>query len=77
MFIVFRVEMPDDEWMKSLDKEALAKLLPPKKPDVPASTVTDAKYVATELADFGSDDDWEDDGDDDDDEEEGPECQHQ
>jgi DnaJ family protein A protein 2 len=68
MYIVFQVEMPDDEWLKSLDKEvytaactlwlvklrmeqALAKLLPPKKADVPASVITDATYVDSELQD--------------------------
>lgn len=72
MFLIFQVEMPDNEWLKGLDRTALAKLLPPKKPDVSANSVTDTTYEATELEHFGSDSDWEDDSD-----EAGPDCRHQ
>ncbi|KAB5591926.1 DnaJ like protein [Ceratobasidium theobromae] len=73
LYILFQVEMPDNEWLKGLDKEALARLLPPKKSDVQASIITDANYEDTDLKDLDGNDDWDNDDDDGDD----PECRHQ
>ncbi|KAJ1307579.1 hypothetical protein OPQ81_001676 [Rhizoctonia solani] len=76
LYVTFVVDMPDDEWFKGLNEsalEALAKLLPPKKPDLPANHVTDVTYTDADTDEF--DDEWED--EEDDDEEDGPECRHQ
>ncbi|CAE6465262.1 unnamed protein product [Rhizoctonia solani] len=75
LYVTFVVDMPDDEWFKSLDQsalEALAKLLPPKKPDLQANEVTDVTYTDADTDEF-DDDEWEGS----DDEEAGPECRHQ
>ncbi|CAE6417678.1 unnamed protein product [Rhizoctonia solani] len=76
LYVTFVVDMPDDEWFKSLDQsalEALEKLLPPKKPDLPSNEVTDVTYTGADTDEF--DDEWED--SDDDEDEDGPECRHQ
>ncbi|QRW18006.1 DnaJ domain protein [Rhizoctonia solani] len=76
LYVTFVVDMPDDEWLKALDQialEALVKLLPPKKPDPPANTVTDVSYTNADTSEF--DDEWED--SDEEEEEEGPQCRHQ
>ncbi|KDN45668.1 hypothetical protein RSAG8_04752, partial [Rhizoctonia solani AG-8 WAC10335] len=74
LYVTFVVDMPDDEWFKSLDQSALeAKLLPPKKPDLPSNEVTDVTYTDADTDEF--DDEWED--SDDDEDEDGPECRHQ
>ncbi|KAG9120861.1 hypothetical protein FRC07_003471 [Ceratobasidium sp. 392] len=78
MYIMYEVDMPDDEWLHGLDKavQALNRLLPPKKPDIPATKVTDVLFEDTDIADFGDrGSDWENEVDDDDPEEAG--CQHQ
>ncbi|KAG8740794.1 hypothetical protein FRC10_003903 [Ceratobasidium sp. 414] len=75
MYVMYEVDMPDDEWLNNLDKEALNQLLPPKKADVPATTVTDVQFEAADVANFGDrGTDWEDD---DDDEPNEAGCQHQ
>ncbi|KAH7341725.1 hypothetical protein B0J17DRAFT_270359 [Rhizoctonia solani] len=77
LYVTFVVDMPEDEWLKDLDQsslEALAKLLPPKKPDLPAQNVTNVTYADADTDEF--DDEW-DDEDDEDDDEDGPECRHQ
>ncbi|KAG9088281.1 hypothetical protein FRC06_002115 [Ceratobasidium sp. 370] len=75
MYVMYEVDMPDDEWLNSVDKEALNQLLPPKKTDVPATTVTNVQFEAADVADFG--DREIDSGEDDDEEPNGPGCQHQ
>ncbi|KAH7106290.1 DnaJ-domain-containing protein [Auriculariales sp. MPI-PUGE-AT-0066] len=89
LFVVFEVEMPDADWLKTIDASVLEKLLPPKKPPmVPASAVIeDVRYEPTDIAAFGEGDEdgWEDtDGDEDDDDDDihdrmhgQPECQQQ
>ncbi|KDN45667.1 hypothetical protein RSAG8_04751, partial [Rhizoctonia solani AG-8 WAC10335] len=74
LYVTFVVDMPDDEWFKSLDQSALeSKLLPPKKPDLPSNEVIDVTYTDADTDEF--DDEWED--SDDDEDEDGPECRHQ
>ncbi|KAE9408378.1 DnaJ-domain-containing protein [Gymnopus androsaceus JB14] len=34
LYVLFEIEMPDTEWYRSVDRQALAKLLPPKKPEM-------------------------------------------
>ncbi|GAB1525146.1 DnaJ-like protein xdj1 [Rhizoctonia solani] len=78
LYVTFVVDMPDDEWLKALDQialEALVKLLPPKKPDPPANTVTDVSYTNADTSELQFDDEWED--SDEEEEEEGPQCRHQ
>ncbi|KAG8688133.1 hypothetical protein FRC11_005995, partial [Ceratobasidium sp. 423] len=74
LYVTFVMDMPDDEWFKALDQstlEALAKLLPPKKPDLQANEVTDVTYTNADTDEFDDDDEWEDSDD-----EDGPECRH-
>ncbi|EUC54650.1 DnaJ central domain protein [Rhizoctonia solani AG-3 Rhs1AP] len=75
LYVTFVVDMPEDEWFRGLDQsalEALAKLLPPKKPDPPSNEVIDVTYTDADTDEF--DDEWEESDDDD---EDGPECRHQ
>ncbi|CAE7049914.1 unnamed protein product [Rhizoctonia solani] len=77
LYVTFVVDMPEDEWFKNLDQsalETLAKVLPPKKPDLPSNEVTNVTYTDADMDEL--DDEWED-SDDDDDDEDGPECRHQ
>ncbi|KAG6333685.1 hypothetical protein ID866_5403 [Astraeus odoratus] len=83
LYIVLEVEMPDAVWLRSIDREQLAKLLPPKKANIePTPEIVDhAPFEEADLEHFGGDDDdWEDESDDDyDDHEMGgqPECRQQ
>ncbi|KDQ57245.1 hypothetical protein JAAARDRAFT_35864 [Jaapia argillacea MUCL 33604] len=68
LYVVLEVEMPDDQWLKTIDRKALEKILPPKKSDVEPrpAVVDDAQYEECDIADFGDgDDEWEDDEEDD------------
>ncbi|PVG04354.1 hypothetical protein CPB86DRAFT_747812 [Serendipita vermifera] len=61
LFILFEVEMPDEAWLENVDIQALRALLPPGKPDIPASRVEEAKFEESDIALFGDGDDaWED-----------------
>ncbi|THH10874.1 hypothetical protein EW145_g1017 [Phellinidium pouzarii] len=87
LYVAFDVEFPDEGWSKSVDREALETLLPPKKPELePRPSVVDV--VAYEEGDFvdsafssfqfGAEDDeeaWTD--DDEDADGEPPECRTQ
>ncbi|KAL0954649.1 hypothetical protein HGRIS_003601 [Hohenbuehelia grisea] len=84
LYVVFNVEMPDENWLRSVNRSALDKLLPPKKADVQPrpAVVDDAEFEESDIMDFGDDEDgWED--EDDEDEEYGfhegpePECRPQ
>ncbi|OCH95463.1 DnaJ-domain-containing protein [Obba rivulosa] len=78
LYVILEVDMPDEEWLKSVDRAALERLLPPKKREMdPRPAVVDeVPFEETDIVDFGTgdEDDWEDE-----DEEHGeePECQHQ
>ncbi|CAA7266930.1 unnamed protein product [Cyclocybe aegerita] len=69
LYVIFDIEMPTEEWMKSIDLKALAAVLPPKRVDVdPQPEVVDvAEYEESDIVDFGEDDEdgWEDEDDDD------------
>lgn len=77
LYIVLKVELPNEDWMAAVDQKALAALLPPKKTDIEPlpETVDEAAFEESTLTEFGEGDenDWEDD----DDEGGPPECQPQ
>jgi len=84
LYVVFEVEMPDENWLKTIDAQKLAALLPPKRTDVEPlpEIVDDVDFEESDIADFGEDeDDWVDDDDDDEDEDgyagAEPECRPQ
>ncbi|KIK10107.1 hypothetical protein K443DRAFT_670736 [Laccaria amethystina LaAM-08-1] len=64
LFIILDIEMPDEEWLKTVDLHKLAPLLPPKKEDVdPRPAVVDeAEFEESDIVDFGEGDEdaWED-----------------
>ncbi|KAF7985661.1 hypothetical protein HWV62_2195 [Athelia sp. TMB] len=53
LYVVFNVEMPDENWVKSIDSIALQSLLPPKKTDVtPGPAVVDeADFEESDILD--------------------------
>jgi len=84
LYIHFEVEMPTEEWLKSVDLKVLESVLPPKKPDLdPRPARVDV--VDWEAADMNAYDEHEDEWEDEEDEEdeggdygdEAPECVHQ
>jgi len=91
LYVVFKVDMPDDQWLQNADQKALQSMLPPKKKDVePRPAVVDqAAFELSDIAeargkpfsdstdffDHGDEDDWED--EDDEDEMGEPECRPQ
>ncbi|KAK7454465.1 hypothetical protein VKT23_011221 [Stygiomarasmius scandens] len=77
LYVILEIEMPDSQWLKSVDQQALLNLLPPKKADMePQPEIVDeASFEESDIVDFGNDeDDWEDE---DDDEAGEPECRPQ
>lgn len=79
LFVVFEVEMPDEQWLKNVDRKTLEALLPPKKADLdPQPEIVDAaNFEESDIVDFGqTEDDWEDEDDGDDGDME-PECRQQ
>ncbi|KAL4264746.1 DnaJ-domain-containing protein [Pleurotus pulmonarius] len=81
LYVIFDIEMPDEQWLKSVDKKALENALPPKKRDVePRPAVVDeAAYEESDIVDFGGGEDaWVDEDEDDEfDEGHEPECRPQ
>jgi len=79
LYVILDVDMPDEQWLKSVDTKALEELLPPKKPEMePKPAVIDeVPFEEGDIVDFGEgdDEDWED--DDDDDEHGEPDCRPQ
>ncbi|KAI0767920.1 hypothetical protein BC629DRAFT_876310 [Irpex lacteus] len=78
LYVVFEVDMPDAEWVRTVDKTALAALLPPGKPemDPKPAVIDEVPFEASDIADFGeTEDDWEDEDEEDDGYE--PECRQQ
>ncbi|KAF8623722.1 hypothetical protein AX17_007419 [Amanita inopinata Kibby_2008] len=72
LYVIISIEMPDEDWFKNVDAQALAALLPPKKPELqpPPETVDEAVYEESDIVDFGGGDDdgaWEDEDEDDED----------
>jgi len=52
LFVVFEVEMPDAEWLKTVDTKTLEALLPAKKPPMvpPPAVIDDVRYEPTDIA---------------------------
>jgi DnaJ family protein A protein 2 len=71
LYIIISIEMPDESWLKKVDTNTLASLLPPKKPELEPypEIVEDAKFEEGDIVDFGGDEEdaWEDDEEDDED----------
>lgn len=68
LYVILDIEMPDQQWMRTIDRTALEALLPPKKTDVePRPAVVDeAEYEESDMVEFGEGADeeaWEDDDD--------------
>ncbi|KAF4614074.1 hypothetical protein D9613_007885 [Agrocybe pediades] len=68
LYVIFDIEMPDQNWLKTVDVKALEALLPAKRPDMDPlpETVDEADFEESDVVDFGEgEDDWEDDDSDD------------
>ncbi|KAF5326879.1 hypothetical protein D9619_004373 [Psilocybe cf. subviscida] len=79
LYVVFTIEMPTEDWLTTVDVQALEKLLPPKRTEVdPLPAVVDeADFEESDIVDFGEDEgDWEDE-DEDEDEDGEPDCRQQ
>ncbi|KZT67407.1 DnaJ-domain-containing protein [Daedalea quercina L-15889] len=88
LYIMLEVDMPDEEWLRTVDRTALESLLPPKKTEMdPRPEVVDeVPFEEGDIVEYGEDEDgWEDEDEDEEDEEEDdwgphghePECQPQ
>ncbi|KAM5538475.1 hypothetical protein V8D89_007808, partial [Ganoderma adspersum] len=81
LYVILEIDMPGENWLKTVDVQALAALLPPKKPemDPKPAIVDEVPFEESDIVDFGEGDegDWEDDDDDDDDDGIEPECRPQ
>ncbi|KAG6898197.1 hypothetical protein C0992_003309 [Termitomyces sp. T32_za158] len=53
LYVIISIEMPDDEWLKTIDKKALESLLPPKRksPEPLPEVVTEAKFEESDIMD--------------------------
>ncbi|GAW01982.1 hypothetical protein LENED_003606 [Lentinula edodes] len=67
LFVLFDIEMPTEGWLRSVDHQALAKLLPPKKPEMqPQPEIVDeVNFEEIDRDDIHDEDGWEDEDDDD------------
>jgi len=82
LYLTFTIEMPDDEWLKTVNQETLLSLIPPKKTDIEPrpAVVTTAAFEEADIEEFGEgdEDDWVEDEDDEDEFGGGePECRPQ
>ncbi|KAF6757205.1 DnaJ-domain-containing protein [Ephemerocybe angulata] len=91
MHVILTLEMPDDQWLKTIDLKALASLLPPKKKELePLPAIVDeVPYEESDIGDLrssfldhegfeGQFDEHDSDWSDEDDDEDGePECRPQ
>ncbi|KDR78916.1 hypothetical protein GALMADRAFT_64281, partial [Galerina marginata CBS 339.88] len=81
LYVIFDIEMPDKDWLKTVDIQAVEAILPSKRVDVdPQPEVVDeADYEESDIVDFGEGDEenWEDEDDDDDGDGEDPDCRPQ
>ncbi|KAH8831526.1 DnaJ C terminal domain-containing protein [Flagelloscypha sp. PMI_526] len=52
LYIIFKIEMPDSTWLRRVDQEALARLLPPKKEELDPlpAIVDDASFEESDLS---------------------------
>jgi len=69
LYAIIAIEMPDDEWLRTVDQRSLLTLLPSKKLDVdPLPAIVDeVDFEASDIVDFGDDDEdaWADEEEDD------------
>jgi DnaJ family protein A protein 2 len=79
LYVLIDIEMPDQDWLSSIDRSVLVSVLPPKRTDVdPQPDIVDeANFEESDIVDFGGDENWEDEDDDDDDINLEPECRPQ
>ncbi|KAF8348870.1 hypothetical protein F5887DRAFT_948092 [Amanita rubescens] len=56
LYVIISVEMPDEAWLRRVDRQALASLLPPKKPEPEPYPVTvdEAPYEESDIVDVRS-----------------------
>ncbi|THG98188.1 hypothetical protein EW026_g3956 [Hermanssonia centrifuga] len=62
LYVVFDVDMPDEEWLRTIDTEVLEAVLPPKKPelDPKPAVIDEVPFEESDIVDFGDDEaDWE------------------
>ncbi|GJJ08268.1 hypothetical protein Clacol_002478 [Clathrus columnatus] len=81
LFVVLELEMPSEQWLKTIDVAALANLLPPKKPELlpTPSVIDEARFERSDISAFGLDDEdaWEDEENDQFDDDPIDQCRHQ
>jgi len=82
LYVMLEIDMPEEDWLSTVDKTALERLLPLKKAEMdPRPEIVDvAPFEESDIVDFGEGDeaDWVDDEDEDDEGFGGPpECPHQ
>lgn len=85
LYVILGVEMPDEQWLKTVDYKNLEVLLPPKRIDAEPrpEVVHEAAFEESDIVDFGGNDenDWVDEDDDDRQTDDGmgpePQCQPQ
>ncbi|KAJ7284669.1 hypothetical protein C8J57DRAFT_699231 [Mycena rebaudengoi] len=69
LYVTFTIEMPDEEWLRTVNKQALASLIPPKKADIDPrpAVVSTAAFEEADIEEFGEGDeaDWVEDDEDD------------
>ncbi|KAG6854393.1 hypothetical protein C0991_007384 [Blastosporella zonata] len=53
LYVILSVEMPDDQWLRTVDKKALEVLLPPKRsnPEPLPEIVTEAEFEESDIMD--------------------------
>ncbi|PCH42138.1 DnaJ-domain-containing protein [Wolfiporia cocos MD-104 SS10] len=79
LYVMLEIDMPGEDWLRSVDKSTLERLLPPKRPEMdPLPEIVDeVPFEEGDMVDYGEgdEDDWEDE------DEDGygaePDCQHQ
>ncbi|TFY55161.1 hypothetical protein EVJ58_g8419 [Rhodofomes roseus] len=86
LYIMLEIDMPDEEWLQTVDRPALESLLPPKKPEMEPrpEVVEEVPFEESDIVEFGEDEGgWEDEDEDEDEEDDWgphghePECQPQ
>jgi len=81
LYVLIDIEMPNQDWLSSIDRNVLISVLPPKRTDVdPQPDIVDeANFEESDIIDFGGDENWEDEDEDEHDENINlePECRPQ
>jgi len=80
LYVVIHIDMPNEDWLKTINRTALESMLPPKKIDIlpRPSVVDEAEFEESDIVDFGRTDEWgdEDEEEDDDDVDDDPYDDH-